>query len=249
MTNLKNLSILIILLALISFSACNNNQSEGNNLTEAEKVLNNDTSLIIQTIEDEAVFLDTLTAPFKDIDLVDVTLFNNDFVIKIPYASSNNFVDTVLYPCEKCLLRYEVLRDLLKVQSEFKKMGYTVKLLDCYRPLSVQKIMWKKFPVPGLVADPATGSRHNRGSAVDITLIDKNGNELDMGTKHDDMITESKTFYKGFSDTIFKNRMLLRTVMQNNHFIGINSEWWHFSHDCGTKYKVSDVRFDCDSLK
>jgi zinc D-Ala-D-Ala dipeptidase len=103
--------------------------------------------------------------------------------------------------------------------------------------------MWEKYPVPGLIADPKTGSRHNRGSAIDLTLTDLEGNEIDMGTSHDDISAQSRTFYRGFNDTIFQNRMLLRRVMTQNHFIGINSEWWHFSHDCGPKYKVCDTVF------
>jgi D-alanyl-D-alanine dipeptidase len=195
--------------------------------------------------EAETALLDTSQVNFADDELIDISLFSDEFILEMRYATSNNFLDTILYPCAKCLLRYEVLKDLLIVQSEFKKLGYKIKIWDCYRPLSVQKLMWAKYPIRGLVADPSTGSRHNRGSAVDLTLCDLEGNEVDMGTDHDDLSIKGRTFYRGFNDTVFKNRMLLRTVMENNHFIGINSEWWHFSHDCGPKYKVSDEPLDC----
>ena len=243
----KNIFLFLFTVILLS---CNNNDSSENINQRVALIFNKDSSINVTKAKvPEPKLLDTLTADFEDIDLVDVTLFSKDFILDIRYATENNFLDTIVYPCAKCLLRYEVLRDLLKVQSEFKSMGYTIKLYDCYRPLSVQKIMWKKIPIVGLVADPATGSRHNRGSAVDITLTDLDGNEIDMGTDHDDLSLKGRTFYRGFNDTIFQNRMLLRTIMQKHHFIGINSEWWHFSHDCGTKYKVSDVGFDCDSLE
>ncbi|MCF6365828.1 MAG: M15 family metallopeptidase [Bacteroidales bacterium] len=247
--NIKYYILLLFSTFVILFSACNNTQTEQDNKLLAQKVLNKDTFVKFDVPEPEPVFLDTLTAPFEDIDLVDVTLFTDEFILDIRYATADNFLDTILYPCAKCLLRYEVLKDLLRVQSEFKSLGYKIKLFDCYRPLSVQKIMWEKIPIVGLVANPATGSRHNRGSAIDLSLTDLEGNDIDMGTDHDDLSMKGRTFYRGFNDTIFQNRMLLRTIMQKHHFIGINSEWWHFSHDCGTKYKVSDVGFDCDSIK
>ena len=190
---------------------------------------------------------DTLNSEYVNSDFVDVSLFSNDFILDIRYATKNNFLDSILYPCAKCLLRFEVLKDLLKAQSEFESLGYTIKLFDCYRPLSVQKAMWEKLPVVGLVADPATGSRHNRGSAIDITLIDPEGNELDMGTAHDDFSKRARTFSQEVDIAIHENRMLLRKIMHKHHFIGINSEWWHFSHDCGTKYRLSDIGFGCNS--
>ncbi len=242
---MKHSLIIYILISLISFSACNNKQTEDNNKLTALKLINKDT-ISLKVKVSVPKLLDTLTANFKDDELIDVELFSDEFIFFIRYATADNFVDTILYPCAKCLLRYEVLKDLLKVQTEFKSMGYKMKVFDCYRPLSVQKLMWEKVPVVGLVANPATGSRHNRGSAVDVSLTDFEGNEIDMGTVHDDLSRKSRTFYQGFSDTTFQNRMLLRTVMEKHHFKGINSEWWHFSHDCGTKYKVSDVQFDCN---
>lgn len=229
----------------LSLFACNNKNSNTKNTYSVKKVINKKiTSFKTKKIIPK--LLDTLSANFNDSDLVDIRLFSDEFEFYIRYSTKDNFVDTILYPCAKCLLRYEVLKDLLNAQTEFKSMGYKVKLFDCYRPLSVQKLMWKKVPIVGLVANPATGSRHNRGSAVDISLTDLQGNEIDMGTEHDDLNKKSKTFYQGFSDTIFKNRMLLRKVMQKHNFKGINSEWWHFSHNCGTKYKVSDMKFDCN---
>ncbi len=248
---MKQIKIIsIALLTILFLLSCNNKDSSGNINKRGNFIFNKD-SLFHKTEAKipKPKLLDTLTADFDDIDLVDVTLFSKDFILDIRYATENNFTDTILYPCAKCLLRYEVLKDFLKVQSEFESLGFKIKLFDCYRPLSVQRIMWEKFPIVGLVANPATGSRHNRGSAVDITLTDTEGNEIDMGTDYDDLSLKGRTFYRGFNDTIFQNRMLLRTIMQKHHFIGINSEWWHFSHDCGTKYNVSDIGFDCDSLE
>lgn len=242
---MKHYLFVSILISLIVFSACNNKQTEYNNKLQAKKLINKNTTSVNIKVPTPKL-LDTLTSYFIDDELIDVSLFSDDFEYYIRYATKDNFVDTILYPCAKCLLRYEVLKDLLKAQTDFKLAGYKIKIFDCYRPLSVQKLMWEKVPVVGLVANPATGSRHNRGSAIDISLTDLQGNEIDMGTEHDDLSKKSRTFYQGFPDSIFQNRMLLRTVMEKHHFKGINSEWWHFSHDCGTKYKISNVQFDCN---
>lgn len=229
--------------------ACNNNDSEDKNVHKIPNVINKDSSVIIKPKEVlKKHLLDTTNTIFNDSDLLDVSLFSDKFIFQIRYATKDNFLDTVLYPCAKCLLRFEVLKDLLKAETEFESAGYRIKLYDCYRPLWVQKLMWKKLPVPGLVANPASGSRHNRGSAVDVSLVDTSGKELDFGTPHDDFSKKAKTFYSDLSDTIIKNRMYLRKVMQKHHFKGINSEWWHFSHKCGTKYKVSNRSFDCDGV-
>jgi len=245
MKKYRNFFIVFIVL----LSACNNNHSDTKKVKTAIHLINKDSSLLIKAKEvKEKRFLNVDKVLLNDSDLTNVTFFTDKFVISMRYATKDNFLDTILYPCAKCLLRFEVVKDLLKAESEFEKDGYRLKIYDCYRPFWVQKLMWKKIPVPGLVANPATGSRHNRGSAVDVSLVDASGNELDFGTPHDDFSKKAKTFYPNLSDTIKKNRLYLREVMQHNNFSGINSEWWHFSHNCGTKYKVSNRGFDCDSL-
>jgi zinc D-Ala-D-Ala dipeptidase len=245
MQKIRSVLECIIILTIITgvFASCNNNKSIP---VIGRKAHNNFHVREIPVKPVPKHFLDTLSGDFSDSDLVDITLFSDQFILDFKYASPNNFLDTVLYPCVKCLLRYEVVKSLLKAQSEFKSLGFKIKLFDCYRPLSVQKLMWKKMPIVGLVADPATGSRHNRGSAIDMTLTDLEGNELDMGSEHDDMSMKGRTFYKNLPQNVIDNRMLLRSVMENNKFTGINSEWWHFSHICGPKYPVEDIPFDCN---
>ncbi|PID87720.1 MAG: peptidase M15 [Bacteroidia bacterium] len=184
--------------------------------------------------------LDTAAINLPDTSFVDVTLFSKQIIPDIRYATKNNFTRTQLYPCAKCLLRYKILKALLHAESMFLKRGFRIKVFDCYRPLSVQKKLWEKVPVPGLVANPATGSRHNRGSAIDLTLTDMLGNELDMGTDFDDFSYKGKTFCKTLPDTVKKNRMLLRSVMQAAGFAGINSEWWHFLYVGKKRYKLSN---------
>ena len=233
------------------FSACNNNDSSGKKNENDINLINKDSSVqtTVKTENNRKQFLDTSSTFLNDSDLLDIKKFSDKFVISMRYATKDNFLDTVLYPCAQCLLRFEVIKDLLKAEEDFEKDGYHIKIYDCYRPLWVQKLMWKKVPIEGYVANPATGSRHNRGTAVDVSLVDASGKELDFGTPHDDFTEKAKTFYPNFPDTIKNNRLYLRQIMQKNNFKGINSEWWHFSHNCGTKYKVSNQNFNCDSVK
>ena len=119
----------------------------------------------------------TTTTPNKA-DLVDVKRMIPGIVLDIRYATTNNFTGQKLYPAARCCLRREAAVNLKAVQQELHAMGLGLKVFDGYRPLSVQKKMWAVYPNPGYVADPAKGSRHNRGAAVDLTLVKLDGSEL-----------------------------------------------------------------------
>jgi D-alanyl-D-alanine dipeptidase len=120
-------------------------------------------------------------------DLVDVQKMIPGVVLDIRYATTNNFTGQQLYPFAGCYLRRAAAEKLAAVQAELQPLGYGLKIYDGYRPLSVQRKMWEVFPQPGYVADPKKGSRHNRGAAVDVTLIRlSDGTELPMPTPYDD---------------------------------------------------------------
>jgi len=121
----------------------------------------------------------------KDDEFVDIEKLSNYFVLDMKYATKDNFLKKAVYSCERCYVRGVVAKALISANKDFMKKGYRIKLFDCYRPHSVQKKMWKIFPNPGYVADPKGGSIHNKGAAVDITLTDLQGNQLDMGTDFD----------------------------------------------------------------
>ena len=117
---------------------------------------------------------------------VNIKTLSPEFVLDIKYATADNFLKQAVYDCGECYLREATAKALLAAQKDFLKRGYTLKLFDCYRPLSVQKKMWKILPGTHYVANPAKGSKHNRGAAVDLTLVDlATGKELDMGTPFD----------------------------------------------------------------
>ncbi|WP_378178774.1 M15 family metallopeptidase [Aquimarina sp. SS2-1] len=181
-----------------------------------------------------------------DNEFVDIETLSNYFVLDMKYATSNNFLKKAVYSCAKCYVRGVVAKALIRANKEFMKKGYRIKLFDCYRPYSVQKKMWKIFPNPGYVADPKGGSIHNKGAAVDITLTDLQGNQLDMGTDFDHFGKEAHHSYKELSDEVITNRTLLREIMEKHGFSIIKTEWWHYNFK-NKKFKISDFRWECSS--
>jgi len=153
---------------------------------------------------------------------------------------AHNFTGEVLYPCARCLLRKAVVLKLLMVQYYLLEKGYRLKIFDCYRPYSIQFRMWEKVPDPRFVARPSKGSNHNRGSAVDCTIVDSLGRELDMGSGFDDFSEKSRFNYPWLTEEQKKNREFLRRVMGMFGFEGISTEWWHFNDNRARFYSISD---------
>ena len=173
--------------------------------------------------------------------LVDNRTVNANIRLDIRYATANNFLKRKLYSTAKCALRSSVAQKLALVQTDLEKIGLGLKVYDCYRPLSVTKQMWEFLPDPNYVANPARGSRHNRGAAVDLTLVDRTGKELEMPTPFDDFTTKAHRDYAGGSAQSRKNRQLLEDAMKKQGFIGITTEWWHFDSEDWQKFAILDV--------
>jgi D-alanyl-D-alanine dipeptidase len=169
------------------------------------------------------------TTIVNDTSFVNLKDYSQDFVYDMKYATTDNFLKAKVYDCAECFLRLKTVKALIAANTEFMKMGYKIKIFDCYRPLDIQKRMWKIVPNPSYVADPSKGSIHNRGGAVDITLVDANGKELDMGTTFDFFGIEASHKYQNFSQQIKDNRELLKTTMIKNGFNLLESEWWHYN--------------------
>ncbi len=182
----------------------------------------------------------------KDKDFVNIQKISKDFVLDMRYATANNFLKEKVYSCAQCYVREDVAKALLKVSAELKKKGYKLKFFDCYRPYSVQKKMWKIFPNPGYVADPKGGSVHNRGAAVDVTLVQSDGTLVDMGTGFDHFGKEAHHSYTNFSSTILSHRKLLKNTMEKHGFKTIKTEWWHYNFVGGKKFAISDYKWECE---
>ncbi len=183
--------------------------------------------------------LSALAAPAEP--LVDFAKLHPRAILDIRYATKNNFTHEAVYPAAKCLLRESAAKALAAAASDFESMGLRLVVFDCYRPLSVQKKFWAILPDERYVANPAEGSNHNRGAAVDVTLADVQGRELPMPSAYDDSSPRSHRDWKGSSPAERKNMRLLEAVMLRHGFIGLPTEWWHFdAKNCGD-YPVLDV--------
>lgn len=181
-----------------------------------------------------------------DTTFVNLKEYSTDFVYDMKYATEDNFLKAKVYDCAECYLRLKTVQALISANKVFMKKGFQIKIFDCYRPLDIQKRMWKIVSNPEYVADPAKGSIHNRGGAVDITLVDKTGKELDMGTRFDFFGIEASHSFKKLSQKVKNNRMLLKKNMTQNNFNALNSEWWHYNLQSASKDKVANQKWDCD---
>lgn len=175
--------------------------------------------------------------------LIDIRSVNNKIALDIRYATKKNFLKRKLYPVARCLLRGAAVKPLSQVQDDLAKQGLGLKVYDCYRPLSIQKQMWAVLPNPNYVADPAKGSRHNRGAAVDLTLVDRNGKELEMPSGFDEFTERSHRNYTKAKPQALKNRQRLEDAMKKYGFIPLATEWWHFDAPGWEKFSVLDVPF------
>lgn len=176
--------------------------------------------------------------------VVDIHEINSRIIVNIRYASESNFTGKILYACNRCFLRESTARKLDQVQKILEKQNLGIKVWDCYRPLSVQKTMWSLVLDSRFVANPRTGSRHNRGGAVDLTLVDADGNELPMPTKFDDFTTRAYSGNNNLPKAVIRNRDLLKDAMAKAGFTPISTEWWHYD-DAGWKgFQLMDIPMD-----
>jgi|SRR5579883_1924685 len=176
-------------------------------------------------------------------DLVDLQKIIPGIALDIRYATTNNFTGQKLYPMARCCLRREAAESLKQVQGDLRSMGLALKIFDGYRPLSVQKKMWALVPNEDYVANPAKGSRHNRGAAVDVTLIRLDGEELSMPTPFDDFTARAHRDYTNLPAEVLQNRALLQRVMEAHDFHGLRTEWWHFDFKNWQDYPIMDVDY------
>lgn len=182
----------------------------------------------------------------SDTTFVNLKEYSKDFVYDMKYATEDNFLKAKVYDCAECMLRYKTVKALIAANKDFIKNGCKIKLYDCYRPLSIQKKMWEIVSNPEYVADPKKGSIHNRGGAVDISLVNTDGVELEMGTTFDFFGIQASHNYKKLPVSVLANRKYLKSVMIKNGFNSFDSEWWHYNLKSGLKDKVSNQKWNCD---
>jgi D-alanyl-D-alanine dipeptidase len=176
----------------------------------------------------------------ESIDFVDVREQAPSVILDIRYATPNNFTGKSVYPVARCLLRRDAAMRLIRVQDRLQKQGYRLVVLDCYRPLSIQKRFWELMPDERYVADPVKGSRHNRGAAVDVTLADSTGRELAMPTKYDDFSEAAHRGNQKWNPEVARNSLILENAMKIEGFEPFPTEWWHYDAPGWERYPVSD---------
>lgn len=179
--------------------------------------------------------------------LLDIKKNIPTIVLDIKYATVYNFSGTAVYKTAKAFARKPVVFALKNVQTTLAKQGLGLKIYDAYRPYSVTVKFWDITPAnkKDFVANPAKGSRHNRGCAVDVTLIDlKTGKELAMPTPYDSFLIMAYADFTNLPDKVLKNRKILQDAMTKNGFNIFKQEWWHFDFDGWQGYDLMDIKFE-----
>jgi zinc D-Ala-D-Ala dipeptidase len=176
-------------------------------------------------------------------------LIKRDPTIKldIRYATTNNFLGTPVYTQPRAFLQRPAAEALLRAHRELKVHGYGLIIHDGYRPWYVTKIFWDATPddKKTFVADPAEGSKHNRGCAVDLSLYDlKTGKEVKMPSGYDEMTDSAYADYAGGTVDESARRDLLRQAMEKQDFNVIPEEWWHFDYKDWKRYPILNVKFE-----
>jgi zinc D-Ala-D-Ala dipeptidase len=186
------------------------------------------------------------TGSFKPTDLVELIKLDTSIHLDIRYATSNNFVGRPMYKEARAFLQRPAAEALVKVNESLKPLGYGLVVFDGYRPWSVTKLFWDVTPddKKKFVADPAKGSRHNRGCAVDLSLYDlTTGKEIEMTGNYDEMTERSYPGYTGGTAEQRKMRDLLRSKMEAKGFAVYEYEWWHFDYKAWKDYRITNVPF------
>jgi D-alanyl-D-alanine dipeptidase len=176
--------------------------------------------------------------------LVEIKKYIPEIVLDIRYATSNNFTHRRMYAQAGAYARLPVVIALQQVEADLKTKGLGLKIYDAYRPYSITVKFYEITRDTNFVADPRKGSKHNRGCAIDLSLIDlKTGKELDMPTPFDSFSRKAAANYPNLPKQEIANRELLRNVMQSHGFRELISEWWHFDFNGWAGYPLLDIPF------
>jgi zinc D-Ala-D-Ala dipeptidase len=184
---------------------------------------------------------------FRSPDLIELIKLDPTIKLDIRYASTNNFLGTPVYTQARAFLQRPAAEALLRAHHELEARGYGLIIHDGYRPWYVTKIFWDATPRSEkiFVANPAEGSKHNRGCAVDASLYDlKTGNEVQMPSGYDEMTNRAYANFAGGMADERALRTLLRKTMEKQNFRVNPSEWWHFDYKDWKQYPILNVKFE-----
>jgi D-alanyl-D-alanine dipeptidase len=177
------------------------------------------------------------------VDLVDLTKLDSRITVDIRYATSNNFMNKPLYTSARPMLQRPAAEALKRAHDKLRAAGYGLVILDAYRPWQVTREMWDKHPQHrAYLSDPLKGSRHNRGCAVDVTLLNlANGKEVSMPSAYDEFTERAHPDYKGGSLEQREARDLLRVAMEAEGYSVYENEWWHFDYQGWESYPLLNL--------
>ena len=177
--------------------------------------------------------------------LVEIKQVIPSIVLDVRYATTNNFLGKVFYPQAKAFARLPVVQALQKIQQELNAQGLWIKIYDSYRPYAITVQFYQSYPDSTYVASPWTGSKHNRGCALDLTLVQlKSGKELKMPTPYDTTEETSWADAPVKNKKALRNRELLKAVMTKYGFTVEPSEWWHYNFVGWQNYELMDISFE-----
>ena len=185
--------------------------------------------------------------PFRPSELVELTMLDPSIKLDIRYATSNNLFGTPFYTQARAFLQRPAAEALVRVSAALRPLGYGLLVHDGYRPWSVTKMFWEAAAPDKrvFVADPAEGSKHNRGGAVDLTLYDlRTGAPVEMVSTYDETTDRAAARYPGGASRQRWHRDLLRRAMEAERFAVIVNEWWHFDYADWRSYGIGNVPFE-----
>jgi D-alanyl-D-alanine dipeptidase len=184
--------------------------------------------------------------PFRTPDLVELQSLEPSITLDIRYATTNNFARRAVYTEARAFMERPAAEALVRAHRALKDTGFGLLVFDGYRPWRVTKLFWDITPPSRreFVADPAKGSKHNRGCAVDLSLYDlATGSEVEMPSEYDEMSPRAYPTYDGGTAQARARRNLLRAAMEREGFTVESNEWWHFNYKDWTEYAILDIAF------
>lgn len=187
---------------------------------------------------DALVVVLALLSLFADAQFVEVTAMPSQIVLDLRYATVNNPTHQPLYDRTTCLLRRDVASALLVAAREVAQQGFALKLYDCFRPQAAQVALAATESDTRYVANPQRGSRHTRGAAVDLTLVDASGAEVEMPSPFDESSPRAHRDARTMSKAARRNLDVLERAMTAAGFVGLRTEWWHYDHSAWRRYPL-----------
>lgn len=197
----------------------------------------------LAVIDTESAYLESIKSNPNN-ELIEIKKAIPSIVLDIRYATKNNFMEQVMYQQARAFARKPVVQQLKLIQAALKKKGYGLKIFDAYRPYAITVAFYAKASDKNFVANPAKGSKHNRGCAVDLSIIDlKTGKDVPMPTPYDSFSAAAAPSYTNLPAKVIENRDFLIATMEAHGFKVIDNEWWHFDFVGWQNYELMDIPF------